>query len=68
MVYNVITKLRQGGATMKPIEKDLTKVGNSFGIILDKFILEQSEIKPSDKVEISFAKNRITLKKKKEKE
>lgn len=53
---------------MKPIEKDLTKVGNSYGIILDKFILEQSEIKPTDKVEISFAKNRITLKKKKEKE
>jgi antitoxin component of MazEF toxin-antitoxin module len=53
---------------MKPIEKDLTKVGNSYGIILDKFILEQSEIKPTDKVEISFAKNRITIKKKKEKE
>ena len=53
---------------MKPIEKDLTKVGNSYGIILDKFILEQSEIKPTDKIEISFAKNRITIKKKKEKE
>jgi antitoxin component of MazEF toxin-antitoxin module len=53
---------------MKPIEKDLTKVGNSYGIILDKFILEQSEIKTTDKVEISFAKNRITIKKKKEKE
>lgn len=53
---------------MKPIEKVISKVGNSFGIILDKFILEQSEIKPTDKVEISFAKNRITIKKKKEKE
>ena len=53
---------------MKPIEKTISKVGNSYGIILDKFILEQSEIKPTDKVEISFAKNRITIKKKKEKE
>jgi antitoxin component of MazEF toxin-antitoxin module len=68
MAYNVITKLRQGGATMKPIDKTISKVGNSYGIILDKFILEQSEIKPTDKVEISFAKNRITIKKKKEKE
>ena len=53
---------------MKPIDKVFSKVGNSYGIILDKFILEQSEIKPTDKVEISFAKNRITIKKKKEKE
>ncbi len=53
---------------MKPIEKELTRVGNSFGVILDKFVLDQAEIKPSDKLEISFAKNRITIKKKKDKE
>ena len=53
---------------MKPIEKNIQKVGNSYGIILDKFILDQSEIKPTDKIEISFAKNRITIKKKTKKE
>lgn len=53
---------------MIPIKKSFQKFGNSHGIILDKFIFEQSEIKPTDKVEITYGKNRITLKKKKEKE
>lgn len=68
MVYNVITKLRQGGADMKPIDKTFQKVGNSYGVIIDKYIFKESEIKPTDKVQISCGKNRITIKKKEEKE
>lgn len=53
---------------MKPIEKKFQIIGNSFGLIIDKFIFEQTEMKPKDKVEITFAKNRITIKKSKQKE
>jgi antitoxin component of MazEF toxin-antitoxin module len=68
MVYNVITKLRQGGTDMKPIDKTFQKVGNSYGVIVDKYIFKESEIKPTDKVQITCGKNRITIKKKEEKE
>ena len=68
MVYNVITKLRQGGVDVKPIEKKFCRFGNSKGIVLDKIVFIESEIKPTDEVQITCGKGRITIKKKKEKE
>lgn len=52
---------------MIPVEKTFNKIGNSYGLIFDKFVFTQSEIKPTDTVEITFAKNRITIKKKENK-
>ena len=48
--------------------KTITKIGNSGAIILNKELLFKAELEIGDKVEVSCAKNRITLKKKKEKE
>lgn len=53
---------------MKPIEKTFQKVGNSYGVIVDKYIFKESEIKPTDKVQITCGKNRITIKKQQEQE
>ena len=36
-------------------------------MLQDKFVFAQSDIKPTDTVEITFAKNRITIKKKENK-
>lgn len=48
--------------------KTITKVGNSGVVILNKELLYKAELEIGDKVEVTCAKNRITLKKKKEKE
>ena len=48
--------------------KVITKIGNSGAIILNKELLYKSELEIGDKVEVSCTKNRITLKKQKEKE
>ena len=48
--------------------KTITKVGNSGAVILNKELLYKAELEIGDKVELSCAKNRITIKKKKEKE
>lgn len=55
----------KGEKPMKPIEKKFQKIGNSYGMVFSKFVFEQAEISPLDKAEITFAKNRITIKKKK---
>lgn len=52
----------------KPITKTFTKVGNSFGVVIDKIVFFESEILPTDKISITCSKNRITIKKEKEKE
>ena len=46
--------------------KEVRPFGNSFGIIFDKEMLYKSEIKVGDKVEVSCAKNRITIRKPKQ--
>jgi antitoxin component of MazEF toxin-antitoxin module len=48
--------------------KTITRVGNSGAVILNKELLYKAELEIGDKVEVSCAKNRITLKKKKETE
>ena len=48
--------------------KEITRLGNSAGIVVDKEMLYKSEMKVGDKVEIICKKNQITLKKQKEKE
>lgn len=48
--------------------KEIARVGNSGAVILNKEVLYKAELKIGDKVEVSCAKNRITIKKKKEKE
>lgn len=51
---------------MKPIEKEFCQVGNSKGIIIEKILFTESEIKPTDKVLVTCRKNYITIKKKQE--
>ena len=48
--------------------KTITKIGNSGAVILNKELLFKAELEIGDKVEVSCAKNRITIKKKKDKE
>lgn len=56
------------GRIIRYYDKTFQKVGNSYGVIIDKYIFKESEIKPTDKVQITCGKNRITIKKKEEKE
>ena len=48
--------------------KEVIRVGNSASVILDKELLYKAELEIGDKVEVTCAKNRITLKKQKEQE
>jgi antitoxin component of MazEF toxin-antitoxin module len=48
--------------------KIITKIGNSGAVILNKELLYKAELEIGDKVEVTCAKNRITLKKQKEQE
>lgn len=48
--------------------KEITKVGNSGVVILNKELLYKAELEIGDKVEVTCTKNRITLKKQKEQE
>ena len=46
--------------------KEITKVGNSGVVILNKELLYKAELEIGDKVEVACTKNKITLKKLKE--
>ena len=48
--------------------KEITRLGNSAGIVVDKEMLYKSEMKLGDKVEVICKKNQMTFKKLKEKE
>ena len=47
--------------------KEITRLGNSAGIVVDKEMLYKSEMKVGDKVEVICKKNQMTFKKLKEK-
>ena len=46
--------------------KEITRLGNSAGIVVDKEMLYKAELEIGDKVEVICKKNQITLKKVKE--
>ena len=46
--------------------KELTRLGNSVGIVVDKEMLYKCEMKLGDKVEVVCKKNQMTFKKLKE--
>ena len=48
---------------METIIKDIRKLGNSNGIIIDRLMEKESDIHLGDKVEVNCTKNKITLKK-----
>ena len=48
--------------------KEITRLGNSAGIVVDKEMLYKAEMKVGDKVEVICKKNQITFKKVKEEE
>jgi antitoxin component of MazEF toxin-antitoxin module len=48
--------------------KEITRLGNSAGIVVDKEMLYKSEMKVGDKVEVICKKNQITFKKVKNEE
>lgn len=48
--------------------KEITKLGNSAGVVVDKEMLYKAELKVGDKVEVICKKNQITFKKVKEEE
>ena len=48
--------------------KEITRLGNSAGIVVDKEMLYKSEMKLGDKVEVICKKNQITFKKVKDEE
>ena len=48
--------------------KEITRLGNSAGIVVDKEMLYKSEMKVGDKVEVICKKNQITFKKVKDEE
>lgn len=53
---------------MKCTNKTFSKVGNSTCVILSKVMLEQANLKETDKVVINCTKDLITIRKQKEKE
>ncbi len=44
-----------------PFVKQLTRIGNSTGIILDRALLQQLDLGPDAEVEISVEKNAIVI-------
>ena len=46
--------------------KEITRLGNSAGIVVDKEMLYKTEMKVGDKVEVICKKNQMTFKKLKE--
>lgn len=46
--------------------KEITRLGNSAGIVVDKEMLYKAEMKVGDKVEVICKKNQMTFKKLKE--
>jgi antitoxin component of MazEF toxin-antitoxin module len=48
--------------------KEITRLGNSAGVVVDKEMLYKAELKVGDKVEVICKKNQITLKKVKDEE
>lgn len=46
--------------------RTIVRVGNSVGIVLDKFMLHDAGLTTGDKLEYKCTKNKIVLKKKKE--
>ena len=48
--------------------KEITRLGNSAGIVVDKEMLYKTEMKVGDKVEVICKKNQMTFKKVKDKD
>ena len=46
---------------MKKIYKNINRIGNSAGVMLDKVCLFASELNVGDKVEVKCSKKKITL-------